>query len=166
MNMQNIFLSFLIIYAADTVRADQTAVSQLSESFFSTIGYRVLESAVKEPTEWEKEQFNLLTKSYARIKAKQQIDWKKEKFAGPGWYYRYEVTIEKYPSSEAAKARLPRMREAPPEIPVKFLKAHPLRRGVVIDDEVIIVSTDVNAFKLSGELDRVLQEIEKELRAE
>ena len=110
-----------------------------------TLPYEVTELEAT-PDGWEVDTFGMTSKQVFRLRATAELpDW-------PGAHLRYVVVEEGFASAAQAAARLERILEAPPGLSPEEAKAFPMRKGLRLGDQtVVVVSTDVRAFEFALE---------------
>jgi len=130
------------------------------EKSVSAAGYKIKVRKEVEPTDWEKEQFDLQSKYRIEVKSVKPIPGKREKY-----YYRYAVEIEVYKNEEDAGERLGRLKELPPGADDMMNPEYVLRDGFRRGNLVYIISTDVAMFSYTG-LSDLKKNLEKAIPAE
>lgn len=124
-----------------SAQEDSTSPSLLTKAEASKLGFSIKASAQIPPTEWEVEKFGLLSKWQTRLKSTFPSH------LGRTSFYRFIIEEENYPDSALAKFRLDSLRVLPPNLSPDDWKAFPLRRGIQSGNRVIVVRTDVMAYK-------------------
>lgn len=151
--MKQILITLTICLIPTWANADNL---RLSTSFYENLGYRVLSFERMGPSSWEKKSFDVLEKSITKIKSIEQVRGE------PNWYYRFAVTVERFPNPAAAKNRLKHVLKKPPELSPSENKAFPLRKAFQSGVFVYTVSTDVSMY-YDVELDHVLNALREEV---
>ena len=80
---------------------------------FTQIGYQTKSKENQTPSDWEKEQFQMLSKTVYKVKRITPLKGSQK------MYPRFEVTEEVYENEENAKLRAARIREKPPNLPIE-----------------------------------------------
>lgn len=132
---------------------DSASLDWLTRAEADKLGFKVKSSARISPTKWEKEKFGLLAKHKTSLKSTFPSH------LGRTSYYRFIIEEETYPDSASAKFRLDNLMVRPPKISPDDWKDFPLRRGIQKGNRVIVVRTDVTAYK------RKLEEMKNALEA-
>jgi hypothetical protein len=128
------------------------------QKVLALVGCKVVKRTISNPTKWEKEEFNLQIKQSFLVKFQ----------AKDGLRYKFLVEEESFADEEAARKRLPRIKEFPPELKERFGTAvdkmhaeYLLREGFVLYNKVYIVSAFTYALELNGDIRRLREAIEK-----
>jgi hypothetical protein len=132
---------------------DSVSLDWLTRAEADKLGFEVKSSARISPTIWEKEKLGLLDKHKTILKSTFPSH------LGRTSYYRFIIEEETYPDSASAKFRLDNLRIRPPKLSPDDWKNFPLRRGIQQSNRVIVVWTDVTAYK------RKLEEMKNALEA-
>lgn len=131
------------------------------QSILTRIGCKVIKRTVANPTKWEKEEFNLQVKQSFIVKFR----------AKDGLLYKFLVEEENFLTEDEAKKRLPRIKEFPPELKERYGTSvdkqaveYVLREGFIYYNKVYTVSTFTNALELNGDLSRLREKLENEIK--
>ena len=141
--MQRVVLKILVLMMTIfilTQSSDAYDGFGIEKATIISLGYRIQSRVISVPSQWEKEQFNLLEKRSIRIKSLKPL----QRF--PDTYYRFTISEEKYGSDREAEARLHRLFDKPPDLYAEDRKMFPLRRGFQYKNMVYVVSTDASMF--------------------
>lgn len=120
---------------------DSVSLEWLTRDDAGKLGFTIKSSARIAPTKWEIEKFGLLAKHQANLKSTFPSH------LGRTSFYRFIIEEETYPDSASAKFRLDSLRARPPKLSPDAWKDFPLRRGIQLGNRVIVVRTDVTAYK-------------------
>lgn len=124
---------------------------KLTEAF-AKIAYRVKSQSEESPTDWEKEQFQMLSKRLYRVKRTTAHKSNRQLFP------RFEVVEEIYADEEKAVARFRRIREKPPNLNIER-REYWMVNGFRAGEKVYFISTDAVIFYEGlGELTQKLED--------
>lgn len=142
---------------------DSVSLDWLTRAEAGKLGFMVKSSARIAPTKWEVEKFRLLAKHQTSLKSTFPSH------LGRTSFYRFIIEEETYPDSASAKYRLDSLRARPPRLSADDWKDFPLRRGIHLGNRVIVVRTDVTAYKrkleeMKGALKALSSTLDPELR--
>lgn len=122
---------------------------------FAEMDYQVKSKRSESPTDWEKEQFQMSGKTVYSVKRRTMLEgvWKDV-------YPRFEVTEEVFADEQSAEARLERIQEKPPNLPVEQ-DYYWMVTGFQRQKNVYFIQTDGTIFEESmkdfaGKLDKEL----------
>lgn len=108
----------------------------------SRLGFKVLKKKVKgEPTPMETSKFQVQERWLTRIKSKYPSE------LGRDSYYRFYIEEAVFPDTSLAQARLDSLFVEPPGLSPEDDKPFNLRRGFRNGNRVVVVGTDVVAYK-------------------
>jgi hypothetical protein len=120
---------------------DSVSLDWLTRVEAGRLGFVIKSSARIAPTKWEVEKFKLLAKHQVNLKSTFPSH------LGRTSFYRFIIEEETYPDSASAIFRLDSLRARPPKLSPDAWKDYPLRRGIQLGNRVIVVRTDVTAYK-------------------
>lgn len=128
------------------------------EKKLASLGYRITFRNNPVPTDWQKNEFDLQSQRIYAVKSLKPVRGERN------LYYRFSVAVETYKNESDAEKRMAFITKTPPGVDSKMQPEYVLREGFRRGRLVYTVSTDVYKFYLDGDLKRLREKLEKEIK--
>ncbi len=133
---------FLFVFSSICFAGEQKAVQHIvPDNVLSQWGYISKGFEKSRQLDWEKHMFGPATVYRQKIRARTSVKGQ------PGVYFRFSLSLEDYPSAEAAKKRAMKLRHSPEGFNTKMHPEYILRDGFAVGNRIYIVATDVSFMK-------------------